>query len=67
MKVIKWTNRFSNETGYVKTISNKEKHFVNTYEKEEAKTYTEVNGNKAINRLISFGEGDNNIFELESM
>ena len=29
MFIIKWTNKFSGETGYVESISSKEKHFNN--------------------------------------
>ena len=62
---IKWTNKFSGEQGYVKSIDSKEKHFINTWEQSEAKVFkTESNAQKAISRLIEFGEGDNNIFEL---
>jgi hypothetical protein len=39
MKVM-WTNKFSREQGYVKEIKKKEGHFVNTFDKAEAKSYT---------------------------
>jgi hypothetical protein len=39
----------------------------NTWEQSEAKVYkTEASAQKAISRLIEFGEGDNNTFELVS-
>jgi hypothetical protein len=64
---IKWINKFSGEQGYVKSINTKEKHFINTWEQSEAKVYkTEASAQKAISRLIEFGEGDNNTFELVS-
>ena len=65
MVVIKWINKYSNESGYVKAINNKEKHFVNTFDKNEAKTYKTLDAaKKIIDKLVNFGEGDNNYFEL---
>ena len=43
MVKIKWTNKFSNETGYVASVSAKNKCFVNTFDKNEAKEYSEKN------------------------
>lgn len=65
MKVIKWTNRYSNESGFVKSINTKGNHFVNTFDINEAKTYKkEETANTAITQLINFGEGENNHFEV---
>ena len=65
MVKIKWTNKYSNETGFVKDINNKEKHFVNTFDEAEAKVFKNVKAaNTAINKLIEFGEGNNNNFEV---
>ena len=61
--VIKWTNKYSGETGYVASISRKEGHFINTYNREEAKEYSSKTVSKMINDLISFGEGEDNEFE----
>ena len=61
--VIKWTNKYSGETGYVASISRKERHFVNTYNRDEAKEYSSKTIAKMINGLISFGEGEDNEFE----
>lgn len=63
--VIKWTNRFSNESGYVRDVNRDEQHFDNTFVFEEAKVY----GNKSvaakvIKSLVSYGEGENNTFEV---
>lgn len=64
---IKWINKYSGETGFVQSTDTKARHFVNTWEQSEAKVYkTEANAQKAISRLIEFGEGDTNIFELVS-
>ena len=41
MVIIKWTNKFSNETGYVASLSTKNKCFINTFEESEAKRYSE--------------------------
>lgn len=65
MVVIKWTNKFSGEQGFVESINAKEQHFVNTYEQQNAKQYkTESNAKGMISKLISYGEGDNNDFEI---
>ena len=65
MVKIKWTNKYSNETGFVKDINNKEKHFVNTFDEAEAKVFKNVKAaNTAISKLIEFGEGNNNNFEV---
>lgn len=64
MVKIKWTNKYSNETGFVMSVDNKNKHFVNTFNEDEAKVFANSGAaNTTINRLIQFGEGDNNIFE----
>ena len=56
-----WKNKFSGEQGYVKSVSNKEKHFVNTYEVTEAKSYKTIDSaKKIIEKLISYGEAELN-------
>lgn len=67
MVVLKWTNKFSGETGYVKSISNKEKHFVNTFDMNEAHSYSESSVEKIMKNLSSYGELDNNNFEVISL
>lgn len=63
--LIKWTNRYSQESGFVKSVDYKGKHFNNTWFEEDAQKFkTEDSANKIINRLISFGEGDYNDFEI---
>lgn len=37
--IIKWTNKFSGETGYVRTINRKGEYFENTYDREQARDY----------------------------
>ena len=65
MVVIKWTNNFSGETGFVESVNTKEQHFVNTYDIQNAKQYkAEANAKGMISKLISYGEGDNNTFEI---
>lgn len=64
MAKIMWTNKFSNETGFVKEIDSANKHFINTYEESEAKVFKNAGlAACAITRLIGYGEGENNIFE----
>ena len=68
MVIIKWTNKFSNESGFVKEVKTKEQHFVNTFNQTEAKTYkTDAGARKIINKLIEFGEANNNNFEVVSV
>lgn len=63
--IIQWTNKYSNEQGYVKSINTKERHFVNTFNREEAKNYKQKrNAVKVIEQLTSFGEADNNSFAI---
>lgn len=63
-KVIKWTNRFSGEQGYVQSIVKAEGHFVNTYEAAEAKTFNRQSDiTRALNTLSAIGECEDNDFE----
>jgi hypothetical protein len=63
--IIKWINKFSREEGYVQSVSTKEKHFVNTFDRSEAKIYKTMGAAKtAVKSLISYGEGENNEFEI---
>ena len=64
MVKIKWTNKYSGETGYVAQISTKNKCFVNTYDLNEAKEYSEKAVNGLLTKLESFHETDNNTFEV---
>lgn len=65
MFILKWTNKYSGETGYVKSISAKEKHFENTYDITEAKQYKTASvANRMIASLVAYGEADNNDFEV---
>lgn len=64
MVKIKWTNKYSNETGYVAALSTKEKCFINTFDESEAKAYSEKAVKGIMTRLDAFHETDNNIFEV---
>lgn len=65
MFTIKWTNKYSGETGFVKSVSNKEKHFNNTFDLGEARSYkSEKKACEIIKSLIDMGEGLNNNFEI---
>jgi hypothetical protein len=62
---IKWTNKFSGETGFVADIKRKAGHFVSTFEAAEAKAFKNAkNAEKAIKTLAEIGEADNNNFEI---
>ncbi len=65
MKIIKWRNKFSGDTGFVKSINKKEGHFVNTFEQDEAKSYSnDKTCATAIKSLHDMGEAENNEFEI---
>ena len=62
---IKWINKFSQETGFVESIETKEKHFVNTFDESKAKKFkTAEAAQKAINKLVGFGEAEANDFVI---
>lgn len=62
---IKWTNTYSRETGFVKYIDYKNKHFVNTFNEGEAKKFVSAeSAQKAINKLVEYGEAELNVFEI---
>ena len=64
MVKIKWTNKYSNETGYVASLSTKGHCFINTFDESEAKEYSEKAVKGIMTKLESFHETDNNIFEV---
>ena len=60
---IKWTNRMSGETGFVKEIM--KSNFINTFDKAEGANFkTRRDAEKAVETLIGIGEGLNNMFEV---
>lgn len=64
MYILKWTNKYSGETGYVESISSKEGHFNNTFDEKSAKKYnSESIAKRMITALKGMGEADNNHFE----
>ena len=65
MVIIKWTNKFSGETGYVESVSTKNRCFVNTFKKKDAKRYSEKAVKGILTKLDSYNETENNIFETE--
>ena len=62
--IIKWTNKYSGETGYVASVSHKEGHFVSTDDINKAKSYSSKTISNIIKDLIEYGEGENNNFEI---
>ena len=64
MVILKWTNKYSNETGYVESLSTKNRCFYNTYEQSEAKQYSEKSVTSLMTKLASFHETDDNEFEV---
>lgn len=63
--ILKWKNKYSNETGYVESISAKERCFINTFSEADAKRYSSMAvANRMLTSLRSYGECDNNDFEV---
>lgn len=63
---LKWTNKFSQETGYVGKVLKSKGYFVNAETKEEAKKYaSEKMAQKDLDTLVSLGEAENNEFAIE--
>ena len=66
MNIIKWTNKFSGETGYVKSLRKAKGCFINTFDKEEARRFSgQKRTDDALQVLDEIGETKNNIFEVE--
>ena len=64
-KVIQWTNKYSNEKGYVLSAKKADGHFVNTFDVSEAKTFNrECDVARVLNTLETMGECENNTFEV---
>ncbi len=64
--IIRWTNKFSGEQGFVGSVSTKNKCFYNA-DRSGAKLYSsEKAARKAIVMLQGYGEADNNDFEILS-
>jgi len=62
--ILRWTNKYSNEQGYVKCIAKANGYFENTFDAAEAKVYKrQCDITKALNTLEALGECENNIFE----
>ena len=63
MKAIKWSNKFSGESGYVESLA--DRHFINTWQLEYASKYrSQAEAEKALDKLYDFGEDANNDFEI---
>lgn len=67
-RVLKWTNKYSGETGYVGTVSKKKGYFTNEPDILRAKRYvTDAAINNDLEALKSFGEFENNDFAAEDL
>ena len=73
MFILKWKNKYSDETGLVgRIIANdidyKGYHFVSVSSAHDAKKYkTEEEAEKAIEQLKKYGEAENNLFIVTSL
>ena len=62
---IQWTNKFSGESGFVKSTSKTNKCFYNTFDYEEAKKYRRQSAiDSDLAFLAEIGETQNNIFSV---
>ena len=62
---LKWTNKFSGETGYVGKIAKSKGYFENAEKAEDARKFRSVKeAEKAIETLEELGEAENNTFEV---
>ena len=51
---IKWTNKWSGDTGFVKSINSKKKEFENTFNESEAKVFNKSVITRTIKQLDSY-------------
>ena len=64
-KRLMWRNKWSGETGYVKSIQATKGYFENTFDVNEARKYKSENEClAAIETLSAIGECENNEFEI---
>lgn len=62
--IIQWENKYSKETGYVGSVSSKNRCFYNA-DREGAKQYSsEKAAQKAITQITAYGEAENNDFKI---
>ena len=62
---LKWTNKYSGETGFVGKVFKSKGYFENAEEKAKAKKYASENAaSKDIIVLTELGEAENNVFEV---
>ena len=67
-RVLKWTNKYSGETGYVGTVSKKKGYFTSEPDMLKAKRFvTDAAINNDLEILKSFGEFENNDFAAEDL
>ncbi len=52
--IIKWTNRFSGEVGYVKKLNYRERYFENTWDQKEAKIFSKDTVDQALEVLQEY-------------
>lgn len=63
-RVLKWTNKMSGETGFVKSVSKVKGYFINTFDKAGAKIYkSDRQIENELKILEEVGETQNNNFE----
>lgn len=63
-RVLKWTNKMSGETGFVKSVSKVKGYFINTFDKAVAKIYkSDRQIENDLKILEEVGETQNNNFE----
>lgn len=66
MKILKWTNKYSGEVGYVKNVLKSKGYFVNEWDRAKAKSYmNETMAQRDLETIVEIGEAENNIFTIE--
>lgn len=66
MKILRWINKYSGETGYVKSVLKSKGYFVNTWQRAEAKAYmNETMALRDLEIIKALGEATQNDFVIE--
>lgn len=63
-KIIRWTNKYSNEQGYVMTAKKADGHFVSTTDASLAKTFArQCDVVRTLNLLADMSDAEDNLYE----
>lgn len=65
MFIVKWTNKFSGEEGFVKCINNKDGYFENTFDRADARKWRAASVKNILTKLAEYC-ADNNYEAVEA-